>query len=470
MVPGSPGAFAETIRNDPESTPGRRERGPAARCTFGSPPVEFASAASRWTRPASHAPEHGSSTVRDRNPVPVLGRAAWCLRVAVAGALPRASFASQAGVLVLSPILSDVADDFGVSIAAAGQLRILAAPLAVVAALVAGRLLTRYSPRALLGVASALLAVGSLASAAAPSFALLALAQIPMWIGIAMILTAGVAATAAWSEPERRTRVVAHAFAGPPTAWIVGMPLIGLVAEVNWRLAFLALPLPAALLAGLAVAGRPHDAPIPASRDLSPRPAPTRRRTTLGARRAVRERRLGGDARVQRRAPHRAVRNVDDGDRGRARRRRRRVPPGNRRAGHGASERARRTMLACSLAAAVTVALTWTVTPVVAITLVFFAASGALVATRTVVGDGLRIQRRGRPRSRGRHRTGRHHPARVPRRRARRRRGDRRRRGSPASGSSWAGSSSPRRCRTPPRVLRAGQWSRPRHPCRRLPP
>ncbi len=171
--------------------------------------------------------------------------------------------ASQAGVLVLSPILSDVADDFGVSIAAAGQLRILAAPLAVVAALVAGRALTRYSPRALLGVASALLAVGSLASAAAPSFALLALAQIPMWIGIAMILTAGVAATAAWSEPERRTRVVAHAFAGPPTAWIVGMPLIGVVAEVHWRLAFLALPLPAALLAGLAVLGRPHDAPIP---------------------------------------------------------------------------------------------------------------------------------------------------------------------------------------------------------------
>ncbi len=97
--------------------------------------------------------------------------------------------ASQAGVLVLSPILSDVADDFGVSVAAAGQLRILAAPLAVVAALVAGRLLTRFSPRALL-VASALLAVGSLASAAAPSFALLAVAQIPMWIGISMILTA----------------------------------------------------------------------------------------------------------------------------------------------------------------------------------------------------------------------------------------------------------------------------------------
>ena len=40
------------------------------------------------------------------------------------------------------------------------------------------------------------------------------------------------------------------------------MPVIGVAAEVHWRLAFLAFPLPAALLAMLAVAGRPRDAPI----------------------------------------------------------------------------------------------------------------------------------------------------------------------------------------------------------------
>ena len=294
--------------------------------------------------------------------------------------------ASQAGVLVLSPILSDVADDFGVSIAAAGQLRILAAPLAVVAALVAGRLLTRYSPRALLGVASALLAIGSLASAAAPSFALLALAQIPMWVGIATILTAGVAATAAWSEPERRTRVVAHAFAGPPTAWIVGMPLIGLVAEVHWRLAFLALPLPAALLAGLAVLGRPNDSPIQRAetslRGLLRRADAQRWAIgelcanaawagTLVFSGALMTEQFG----MSTTATGVALAAVAVA-----------YLLGNRRAGHGAPERARWTMLATSLAAAVAVVLTWTVTPVVAVTLVLFAISGALVATRTVAG------------------------------------------------------------------------------------
>jgi predicted MFS family arabinose efflux permease/ribosomal protein S18 acetylase RimI-like enzyme len=294
--------------------------------------------------------------------------------------------ASQAGVLVLSPILSDVADDFGVSIAAAGQLRILAAPLAVVAALVAGRLLTRYSPRALLGVASALLAIGSLASAAAPSFALLALAQIPMWIGIATILTAGVAATAAWSEPEGRTRVVAHAFAGPPTAWIVGMPLIGIVAEVHWRIAFLALPLPAALLAGLAVLGRPNDSPIQRAetslRGLLRRADAQRWAIgelcanaawagTLVFSGALMTEQFG----MSTTATGVALAAVAVA-----------YLVGNRRAGHGAPERARWTMLATSLAAAVAVTLTWTVTPVVAVTLVLFAISGALVATRTVAG------------------------------------------------------------------------------------
>ena len=172
-------------------------------------------------------------------------------------ALFLALFASQSGVLVLSPILSDVADDFGVSIATAGQLRIVAAPLAAAVALLAARSLVRFSPRAVLGAGSVLVALGSVASAVAPSFAMLALAQVPLWAGISMLLTAAIAASAAWSTPESRTRVVASMYAGPPAAWIVGMPLIGVVAEADWRLAFLVLPLPAALLAGLAAAGRP---------------------------------------------------------------------------------------------------------------------------------------------------------------------------------------------------------------------
>ena len=118
-----------------------------------------------------------------------------------------ALFASQAGVLVLSPILSEVAEDFGVSIAAAG-LRIFAAPLAAVVAPRRPSADPR-SPRRL--GAGALLAVGSVASAAAPTFCAPG-ASAPR-AGIATLLAAGVAGAAAWSSaraPDARRRARAR--------------------------------------------------------------------------------------------------------------------------------------------------------------------------------------------------------------------------------------------------------------------
>jgi DHA1 family inner membrane transport protein len=177
-----------------------------------------------------------------------------------ANALFLGLFASQAGILVLSPILVDVARDFGVSTAVAGQLRLAAAPLAALVAVAVARA-GRLPLRSLLCAGAALVSVGSLASAVAPSFTLLALAQVPTWVGAAILVAAGVAAAGSWGAAEQRGRTMARALAGPPAAWIVGMPLIGLVAEVHWRLAFLVLPLPAGLLALAAFAAHPAEAP-----------------------------------------------------------------------------------------------------------------------------------------------------------------------------------------------------------------
>jgi predicted MFS family arabinose efflux permease len=168
-------------------------------------------------------------------------------------------FTSQAAVLVLSPILVDVARDLDVSTAVAGQLRVFGAPVALVVAVFVARSGGRFSLRSLLSVGAALVAVGSVASAAAPSFVVLALAQVPLWIGVAVLVAGGIGASGSWSAPEARSRVVARALAGAPAAWIVGMPVIGLVAGVNWRLAFLAVPLPAAVVTGaVLLASRPE--------------------------------------------------------------------------------------------------------------------------------------------------------------------------------------------------------------------
>jgi predicted MFS family arabinose efflux permease len=295
-----------------------------------------------------------------------------------------ALFASQAGVLVMSPILSQVAADLDISIAAAGQLRILAAPLAAGVALATGRGLSRFSPRALIVAGSALLAVGSLASAVAPRFVFLVLAQVPMWSGIAMLLTAGVAAIASWSEPGDRTKFVSRALAGAPAAWILGMPVIGLVASVDWRLAFLALPLPAAAIAGLAAASRPGDAPVAGgnrslSRLLQIGPA---RRWVLGELAAnsawagtlVYSGALFTETYgTSSAATGVALAIVAAG-----------YLVGNQWAGHRKPVDAQQAMLRASIAAAVTVALTWSVTRSLPVTLVLFAVTAGITAVRMV--------------------------------------------------------------------------------------
>ncbi|HJQ73469.1 MAG TPA: MFS transporter [Gaiellaceae bacterium] len=178
-----------------------------------------------------------------------------------ATALFMSVFTSQAAVLVLSPILVDVARDFDVSTAVAGQLRIVAAPVAALVAIAVVRAGARLPYRLLLSGGAAFVGVGSLASAVAPSFVALAIAQVPLWIGVATLVAGGIGAAGAWSAPEERSRLVARSLAGAPAAWIVGMPTIGWVAETDWRLAFLAVPLPAAVVTVALLAAIPGGEP-----------------------------------------------------------------------------------------------------------------------------------------------------------------------------------------------------------------
>jgi len=151
--------------------------------------------------------------------------------------------ASQSALVVLNPLLPDVARDLDVSVATAGQLRTLSGLAAGVAALAVGLLATRFGLRELLLGAIATLAAGSILSAAATEFAVLAAAQMLAGLGIGISYSAAIAATAEWSTDADRSRVLALALLGPPLAWILGMPLVGVVGEVSWRLAWLVVPL-----------------------------------------------------------------------------------------------------------------------------------------------------------------------------------------------------------------------------------
>jgi predicted MFS family arabinose efflux permease len=170
-------------------------------------------------------------------------------------------FAVQAAFLTVAPILPELSREFGISTAAGGQLRAVSGLSGAAAALLTIAVRRRMCVRRLLTWGLSALAAGSLASALAPSFAALAAAQLPIGAGLALVLAGGIAAAAEWSTPADRPRVLAWALLGQPGAWVAGMPVIGLVTDVSWRLAWLAVPFAAAVVALVAVRRQPRTPP-----------------------------------------------------------------------------------------------------------------------------------------------------------------------------------------------------------------
>jgi len=179
-------------------------------------------------------------------------------QVAVGVALFLCLFAAQAGLIVLTPVLTQVANDLHVSTAAAGQLRTVSGLAAALAAIALGTVARRLSLRRTIVAGAAGLALASAASATAPTFEVLALAQTLLGLSVAALLIGGTVAAAEWVPQQHRTRVLSWALVGPPAAWIVGMPLIGAIGEIGWRWAWLLFPLAAAVVAGIAVFRRPE--------------------------------------------------------------------------------------------------------------------------------------------------------------------------------------------------------------------
>jgi MFS family permease len=217
-------------------------------------------------------------------------------------------FASQAALLVLSPILPDLAREFGVSTAAAGQLRTLSGATGGVTAVLLAVAPYRARLRTLLSAGAALVAAGAGLSAAAPSFTTLAAAQSVIGVGVGVLVAAALAAAGEWSTPSERPRTLAWAIARMPTAWVLGMPVVGAAASVDWRLAWLALPATTGVVALVLVRlARPIAAPAPAARS---RGVAARRRRAVHGRRAARERRVGSASSPRGLVAHRGLRRA----------------------------------------------------------------------------------------------------------------------------------------------------------------
>lgn len=172
-------------------------------------------------------------------------------------ALFLSAFTAQASVLALSPLLPKIAEALGGSVGDVGQLRTISGGVACFTALALGRWPT-VRLRNLIAGGVALLALGSLAGALAPTLTALRLAQVPIGVGLAAVLVGAVAAAGEWPSVERRTRVLAWTLVGQPVAWVVGMPVVGTIAAAaGWRPALVALPVSASVPALMALRRAP---------------------------------------------------------------------------------------------------------------------------------------------------------------------------------------------------------------------
>jgi len=164
-----------------------------------------------------------------------------------------ATMATQASIVILSPIIIEVGGELEASISAVGQGRSIMAATAVLAALAIGQAIDRIGVRPLLIAGGALGAAGAVATGAAPSLLVFHLAHALVGLAVACLLSAGFAGVAAFFDERRAGSAMGYVVAAQSVAWIVGVPVIGVLTDaVSWRAAY-AVPA-AACLAALAAA------------------------------------------------------------------------------------------------------------------------------------------------------------------------------------------------------------------------
>ncbi len=150
--------------------------------------------------------------------------------------LAMGSFAMGTDSFVLAGILPNIAGDLHVSTAAAGQTTtVFAHTYALAAPLLAG--LTGALPRKPLMLAAlGLFVLANLASAAAPTLALLLVARVAAGLGAALYTPNASAAATALVEPARRGRALAMVLGGLTVGTVLGVPVGTAIGQrISWQ-------------------------------------------------------------------------------------------------------------------------------------------------------------------------------------------------------------------------------------------
>jgi predicted MFS family arabinose efflux permease len=147
----------------------------------------------------------------------------------------------------ISPLLTAIADDFGVSESTVGQLATIGGIVATISALASAPWMGRYSRRTWLRAELGLLIAAVLASALAPSFPVMVLGRILIGIAAgALVANCFTAASEVVTERKRQGRAVGIVASGTTIAVLAGLPAIAFLDHHfgwRWALGCLLIPL-----------------------------------------------------------------------------------------------------------------------------------------------------------------------------------------------------------------------------------
>jgi len=170
--------------------------------------------------------------------------------------LALANFVIGMGAFVVVGVLSPVAQAFGISRPQAGALMSVYAATYAVASPLLVAATGRLDRRLLLSIGLALFAVGALAAALAPSFALLLAARALMALGGGLVTPVAASIGVALAGPGQQGRALAIVFGGLTLAQVLGIPAgAWLGYALGWPAAFAVVAVLALLgLAAIALA------------------------------------------------------------------------------------------------------------------------------------------------------------------------------------------------------------------------
>jgi len=157
-------------------------------------------------------------------------------------AVALAFFSTQSSSLMLAPLLVDIAVEFDVSVAVAGQVGTATFAAWAISVVSVGPLSDSLGRRPVALAGLSLLAVGVLASAFAPNLETLMVTRVVTGLGGGMIPPNGMAAVVDVVPPARLARAVGTLISFTTLSAVIGVPAVALMADVgSWRLPFLVI-------------------------------------------------------------------------------------------------------------------------------------------------------------------------------------------------------------------------------------